>query len=283
MAAVYKAGKQNGMTAEHDQVQELKKRWKEANTAAQHKVPPFSDAANGKTMEHIGTEAAQEKSHGQDFDLSMKGVVRRDSGRADDMLQKLTDNEAVQNLLEYWHQFLSQFKPASDAVQTGSGKDYLDQMYTAALEAQLENLKAAYQQNMANLDLEEAAAEDRYREQKRQSAGEAERMAANWREVANAYGLNSGAVGQAALAMNNQRQSDLNALSREQATALAEIQRQRTLLGQQYQSAINQALAENNYERANALYKEAVRLEELWGKNGAYDMGWPLGQWWSGR
>ena len=95
--------------------------------------------------------------------------------------------------------------------------------------------------------------------------------AANWREMANAYGLNSGAVGQAALAMNNQRQNDLNALGAAQAAAQAEIQRQRTMLGKEYQAAINQALAEHNYERAYALYEEAVRAENmLWQKEKYY-------------
>ena len=96
-------------------------------------------------------------------------------------------------------------------------------------------------------------------------------MAAGWREVANAYGLNSGAIGQAALAMSNQRQSNLNTLSRARAAAQAEIQRQRSLLGKEYQSAINQALAENNYAKASALYEEAVRAEELlWEKEKYY-------------
>ena len=89
--------------------------------------------------------------------------------------------------------------------------------------------------------------------------------------MANAYGLNSGAVGQAALAMNNQRQNDLNALGAAQASAQAEIQRQRTMLGKEYQAAINQALAEHNYERAYALYEEAVRAENmLWQKEKYY-------------
>ena len=81
--------------------------------------------------------------------------------------------------------------------------------------------------------------------------------------MANAYGLNSGAIGQAALAQNNQLQSNLNTLESAQAAAQAEIEQQRVLLGQQYQLAINQAMAENNYNKAQALYQEAVRQDEL--------------------
>ena len=47
-----------------------------------------------------------------------------------------------------------------------------------------------------------------------------------------------------------------------QTAAQAEIERQRTLLGQQYRQQINQALAENNMNKAEMLYEEAVRVEE---------------------
>lgn len=139
---------------------------------------------------------------------------------------------------------------------------YLNQMYDEALKAQLAQLEASYQQNVSDLDASRVELDNAYREQKRQTMGTAERDAAAWREMANAYGLNSGAIGQAALAQNNQRQSNLNALETDQAAAIAEIERQRLLLGQQYQQQINAAIAENNFEKANALYQEAVRLDE---------------------
>ena len=139
---------------------------------------------------------------------------------------------------------------------------YLNQMYDEALKAQLAQLEASYQQNVSDLDASRVELDNTYREQKRQTMGTAERDAAAWREMANAYGLNSGAIGQAALAQNNQRQSNLNALETDQAAAIAEIERQRLLLGQQYQQQINAAIAENNFEKANALYQEAVRLDE---------------------
>ena len=99
-------------------------------------------------------------------------------------------------------------------------------------------------------------------EQKRQTSGQAARDSAAWREVANAYGLGSGTVGQANLAQRNQLQSDLNKLNAAQASARAELERQRVLLGQQYQLAIQKAVAENNSELAKSLYEEAVRVEE---------------------
>lgn len=144
----------------------------------------------------------------------------------------------------------------------GSFEDYLNQMYGSALAAQLEGLKSSYEQNLSDLDASGQKTDAGYVEQKRQTTGDAAQAAANWREMANAYGLNSGAIGQANLAQNNQLQSNLNTLGAAQAAAQEEIERQRTLLGQQYQAAINQARAENNYQLAQALYQEAVRAEE---------------------
>lgn len=172
--------------------------------------------------------------------------------------------------LAYWDIFkdspLGIAQGASGSGSGGSGVggygSYLEQMYAAALQAQLEQLKASYDQNISDLNAEKGTVDDTYTEQKRQTTGTNAQQAANWREMANAYGLNSGAIGQAALAQNNQLQSNLNTLESAQAAAQAEIERQRTLMGQQYQSAINQALAENNHQLAQELYQEAVRQDE---------------------
>ena len=145
----------------------------------------------------------------------------------------------------------------------GGYSDMLEQMYGEALKAQLAQLESSYKQNVSDLDASSVKADANYNEQKRQTDGTAAQNAANWREMANAYGLNSGTIGQAALAQNNQRQSDLNTLGAAQAQAQAEIERQRVLLGQQYQLQINQAIAENNAQKAEALYNEAVRMDEV--------------------
>lgn len=145
----------------------------------------------------------------------------------------------------------------------GGYSDMLEQMYGEALKAQLAQLESSYKQNVSDLDASSVKTDANYNEQKRQTDGTSAQNAANWREMANAYGLNSGTIGQAALAQNNQRQSDLNTLGAAQAQAQAEIERQRTLLGQQYQLQINQAIAENNQQKAQALYQEAVRMDEV--------------------
>lgn len=148
----------------------------------------------------------------------------------------------------------------------GGGSDlssYLNQIYDAQLKSQLAALEAAYAENLATLDKSQAETDAAYSEEKRQAQGNAERSAANWRELANAQGLNTGAMGQAALAQSNQLQSSLNTLGTAQAQAMANIQSQRALLGKQYQLEILQAQADNDYNRAQMLYQEAVRQDEL--------------------
>lgn len=155
----------------------------------------------------------------------------------------------------------------SSLLSGGSGgtdlSDYLNQMYDAQLKSQLAQLESAYAENLAELDQNQTKTDAAYDEQKRQTQGNAERSAANWRELATAQGLNTGAVGQAALAQNNQLQSNLNTLGAAQAQALADIESQRTLLGKQYQLQILQAQADNDMNRAQLLYQEAVRQDEL--------------------
>ena len=184
--------------------------------------------------------------------------------------QKATGVDPTQGMLDYYENYgqysqLGGYGTANSGNSGSVGKyeDYINQMYDAALQAQLEQLKASYEQNVSDLDASSVKVDDTYTEQKRQTSGTNAQQNAAWREMANAYGLNSGAIGQAALAQNNQLQSNLNTLESAQAAAQAEIERERALLGQQYQLQINQALAENNYEKAQMLYQEAVRQDEL--------------------
>ena len=155
------------------------------------------------------------------------------------------------------------FSASSGSAGGSDLSGYLNQMYDAQLKSQLAALESAYQENLAELERNQAETDASYNEQKRQTQGNAERSAANWREMAVAHGLNTGAMGQAALSQNNQLQSNLNTLGAAQAQALANIQSQRTLLGKQYQLQILQAQADNDFERAQQLYSEAVRQDEI--------------------
>ena len=91
---------------------------------------------------------------------------------------------------------------------------------------------------------------------------EANKAAKNYNEVQNAYGLTSGAMAQARLAQDNQLQGDLTAIRAAQQSVDADIERQRTLLSQQYASAIAKAQADNDLQRAQALYAAAKEDED---------------------
>lgn len=144
----------------------------------------------------------------------------------------------------------------------GDQSDYIRQMYEQQLAANKAQLESDYNQNVSNLDSEASKIGANYYEQRRQTQANADRSQANYNEMANASGLNSGTGSQAQLARSNQLQSDLTALGNAEAQNRAEIERQRTLLGQQYQNAIQKAQAENNMELAQRLYQEAVRVDE---------------------
>ena len=143
-----------------------------------------------------------------------------------------------------------------------SQEDYIRQMYEANLAANKSQLESDYNQNLSDLGAEESKLGQIYYEQMRQAQAESDRNRQAFQEYANARGLNSGTGGQAELAQQNQLSSNLNTLRQSEAEKRAEVERQRVLLGQQYQNAIQKAQAEHDLAKAKALYEEAVRVDE---------------------
>lgn len=166
-------------------------------------------------------------------------------------------DQQIQDYINQLQQMQGQKTPTA-----ADQSDYIRQMYEQQLAANKAQLESDYDQNVSNLAGEESKVGSNYYEQRRQTQANTDRAQANYNEVANASGLNSGTRGQAQLARSNQLQSDLTTLNNAEAQNRAEIERQRTLLGQQYQNAIQKAQAENNMELAQRLYQEAVRVDE---------------------
>ena len=166
-------------------------------------------------------------------------------------------DQQIQDYINQLQQMQGQKTPTA-----ADQSDYIRQMYEQQLAANKAQLESDYNQNVSNLGGEESKVGSNYYEQRRQTQANADRAQANYNEVANASGLNTGTRGQAQLARSNQLQSDLTTLNNAEAQNRAEIERQRTLLGQQYQNAIQKAQAENNMELAQRLYQEAVRVDE---------------------
>lgn len=137
----------------------------------------------------------------------------------------------------------------------------LESIYDAQLKSQKSQLTQNYEQALSGLDASQQAAQKQLDQNLNTTAVEAQRAQKNYNEVQTAYGLSSGARAQARLAQDNQLQADLTTLRAAHQNAEAETERQRTLLGQQYAAAIAQAQAENDMQKAQALYAEAKQKE----------------------
>lgn len=139
--------------------------------------------------------------------------------------------------------------------------DYINEIYAAAERQALAALEGAYTEQLAAFDSEAAALPGTYREAKNRAAADAAVTQQSMNERFTASGLNSGAQGQAALALGIAAQGSMAALDAEEARRLAELESRRAQVKAQYQNAVAQAIAQNEIERANALYQEAVRVD----------------------
>lgn len=143
-----------------------------------------------------------------------------------------------------------------------NSEEYINKMYDSSLESQKQTLQSDYEQNAANLDTEQEKARKQTDANLNRTYVEAAKAAKNYGEVQNAYGLTSGAMAQARLAQDNQLQADLTTIRAAQQTVDADVERQRTLLSKEYAAAIQQAQADNDLQRAQALYEAAKEDEQ---------------------
>ena len=150
-----------------------------------------------------------------------------------------------------------------ESGETQSGTTgYINDMYDASLESQKQQLQSNYETNVSALDAEKEKAAREHDDDLARTYVEAYKKAKNFNEVQNAYGLTSGAMGQAALAQGNQLQANMTELRAVQEQVDAEIERQRSILAKEYAAAIAKAQADNDFQRAQALYEQAQKEEE---------------------
>ena len=140
-------------------------------------------------------------------------------------------------------------------------EEMIKNMYESQLKSQKEQLDTDYKQAVLGLDAQQKKNQQITDVNLNRTAVEAQKAAVNNAELHNAYGLSSGARAQARLAQENQLQSDMTALRAAQQNADADVERQRSLLAQEYASAIRQAQAENDLAKAEALYAAAKEEE----------------------
>lgn len=139
--------------------------------------------------------------------------------------------------------------------------DYINEIYDQARELSVAALESAYEREMAGYDYAAAQIPDRYRAAKNALGADAARARQSINEQFAASGLNTGAAGQARLSMAVAGQGALAQLDADRASALSELELQRAGAMSEYRSAVAEAIAASELERAQALYDEAVRVE----------------------
>lgn len=139
--------------------------------------------------------------------------------------------------------------------------DYINEIYDSARELSLSALESAYERNTAAYDYAKSRIPETYRTAKNSAASDAAIARQSVNEQFAASGLNTGAAGQARLSMAVAEQGTLASLDSERAAALSELEMQRADAEAEYRSAVAEAIASSELERAQALYEEAVRVE----------------------
>lgn len=138
---------------------------------------------------------------------------------------------------------------------SGQGQAIND-MYDAKKQSQLSQLESAYQASRAEAEAARDKLPGQYQQQANDLSAQYERNRRNFNMQAAGAGLNSGTASQAALAQNSAYQRDMGNLRTAQADAMTEADRSIAELERQYQANVSSAIADNDYQRAQALLNE---------------------------
>ena len=135
---------------------------------------------------------------------------------------------------------------------------YIRQQNQAAVDKAKSSLTSAYNQNLLDADATRAKLAPMYTEARNQTAGSAALGAQNFNEYA-AAGLNSGAGGQAQLAMNNALLGQMGGLNQQEAAANQSLDFETQRIKRAYHDAIAEAEATGNWQLAQALYGDGAQ------------------------
>ena len=131
---------------------------------------------------------------------------------------------------------------------------YINDIYDRQKESTLRTLKSAYDSNVASIDTAKKALDTNSYEAKREVAGDAAITRQRLNEAFAANGLNTGAVGQANLALLNQKAANLNKIDLAKQQAQQEYDAQKAALMRTYQAEVKSAIQQNDADKAKALY-----------------------------
>lgn len=181
-----------------------------------------------------------------------------------------TDMNDRNSIYSAYQQLISQSTQPTDL--TG----YLQTLYDSNLRASQAAVDKQYAGYEAALNAEKEKAQLAADKSMTQEAVNAQRAQRAWNEAQSAYGLSSGAQGQVAVSRANQTQADISAIQAAQQAADAEIERQRTQYKEQYAAALLEAAANNDTQRAQALYEEMVRQDNALTEQRQQNTEWAL-------
>ena len=145
------------------------------------------------------------------------------------------------------------------AMTTQNRVNEINNMYAAQNAARQAELQSGYNISRGDLQAQIDKLPGQYQQQANANAVDWERQRRNFMEGANMSGVNTGAGAQAELHMMGQQQRGMNTLRNAQANAEAEAGRQMANLTAQYQTQIQKAAADNDYQKAAALLDEYAR------------------------
>ena len=145
----------------------------------------------------------------------------------------------------------------TSALKSLNDQDYINKLYGNNADTTKKRLEEHYSDNTGLLNTEKQSVQ-------KQTAENVNRTQVEAAKAQNAYTgpkLSYGASQQEALSRGNAQQGNVTSLQQKQSEADMEIERQRQLLASQYSAAIKQAQAENDMQKAQALY-DATKEEE---------------------
>ena len=142
------------------------------------------------------------------------------------------------------------------SLEYGAGSDasqYIRDMFAQQQAAQLAALKSTYEQNVLDYQAQDDLISAEAQRQRNQAAAQNDLQRMYMNEMGIMQGLNTGTTGQMALAQSAALQGNIANIGTQEAQALADNSLALAKLKAQYSAAVDQAVAQNNYELANAL------------------------------
>lgn len=265
---------------------EAQKKAQAAATAATTTAAPASSAVTNTGRDYGASSSYT--TQGTYYDQKMSAADTAIANEYSSQWQKATAAGDTA-LAEYYHQLAEQLRSTygysggADGstyidVQSGPNKGdaynpaqlpsatsqeaYINELYKAQQAAALQALKSAYDQNIIDTDALAAKIPETYQAARNQTQAGAEQQRYNWNQYASANGLNVGTGAQGTLSMSNQNMANMSNINAQEANAINDLDTQRLKIQTQYQNDIAQAIANGDMAKAQALYQEAVRVDE---------------------